>query len=195
MPKDWKKAFWSKVDKTGKCWLWLGHKDKDGYGVFGGSSVKEGDGRGRETGGEWRVHRIAFVLLNGFIEDDDYIMHSCNNPSCVHPLHLLKGTPKENSQYREQCGRHPHLRTTYKVTFESAKELRRLYATGKYTMEALGKRFGISRSHAENVINGYNGVYKKWGRTLRLFKRGGPHGPKIGKGIAAKVTKALMDGK
>ena len=26
--------FWSKVDKSGECWLWTGRRDQDGYGRF-----------------------------------------------------------------------------------------------------------------------------------------------------------------
>ena len=28
------KRFWSKVDKSGPCWLWNAAKDKNGYGFF-----------------------------------------------------------------------------------------------------------------------------------------------------------------
>ena len=35
MTKYDKIRFWSKVDKSGDCWIWIGYIDKDGYGSFG----------------------------------------------------------------------------------------------------------------------------------------------------------------
>lgn len=47
--------FWSKVDKTGSCWLWLGAKDRKGYGQIWDLPK----GRHRKS------HRIAWEMVNG----------------------------------------------------------------------------------------------------------------------------------
>ena len=41
-----------------------------------------------------------------------------------------------------------------KVTRKQVEEIRRLYATGKYTLKQLGKRFGISLSQTGNITTG-----------------------------------------
>jgi len=88
--------FWSKVEKTDGCWNWLFGCDKDGYGFFcvgvGKSNVK--------------AHRFAYSLshpdegITGKI-----IRHTCDNPKCVNPSHLLVGTAQDNMNDKMQRGR------------------------------------------------------------------------------------------
>lgn len=77
--------FWSKVDKTGECWLWRGAKQAKGYGnvVYGGRL--------------YRANRLAYVLANGPLPDEAVVMHTCDNPPCVRPEHLRIGTHQENT--------------------------------------------------------------------------------------------------
>lgn len=67
--------FWSKVDQTGDCWLWLASKWPTGYGAFGyqGKSVK--------------AHRMAWFLVKGFWPLGD-LDHQCRVRACVNPDHL-----------------------------------------------------------------------------------------------------------
>ena len=76
------KAFWNRVNKAAACWLWIGARDKDGYGKFG-----------------WpprMAHRISYEFLVGPIQAGLEIDHLCRNPGCVNPAHLEPVTHKEN---------------------------------------------------------------------------------------------------
>jgi hypothetical protein len=97
-------SFWSKVDKLSEdgCWIWTRAKDQNGYG-------------------KWihniKVHRFSFYLHNGFIPKFKYkgkslIMHTCDNPSCVNPKHLLLGTNAENSLDAKNKNRLPQKGNT-----------------------------------------------------------------------------------
>lgn len=72
--------FWSKVDKTPTCWLWLCYRDHDGYGKF------------KLNGRMINAHRVSYELLVGPIPDGMEIDHvrdrGCVNRHCVNPSHL-----------------------------------------------------------------------------------------------------------
>lgn len=77
--------FWSKVNRSGECWIFTGKTDRYGYGNMW---IK----------GKWvGAHRISYTISKGSILKD-LIMHHCDNPSCVNPAHLKDATYKENSE-------------------------------------------------------------------------------------------------
>lgn len=88
--------FWAKVPSRidGECWEWAGQKDKDGYGMLrvGDSPV--------------RSHRLSYELANGPTED--LVRHSCNNPPCVNPGHLLTGDHQDNMDDRMEAGNYTY---------------------------------------------------------------------------------------
>lgn len=76
--------FWSRVDKTGECWLWTGPLHTLGYARFsvGGRRVY--------------VHRYSYELARGPIPDDREIDHLCRVRHCVKPDHLEVVTHRVN---------------------------------------------------------------------------------------------------
>lgn len=78
--------FWSKVDQSGDCWFWLGHKDSKGYGQI-------------KVEGAWvRAHRYAFLAAGEQIPDGWHLHHECRNPGCVNPAHLTPISPGAHSR-------------------------------------------------------------------------------------------------
>ena len=89
--------FWIQVEKTDGCWKWLGSKDKDGYGRF----------KGEVAGVTYtKAHRFSHSLHTGeIIQRGMLVMHTCDNPECSNPDHLLVGTPLANMQDKATKGR------------------------------------------------------------------------------------------
>lgn len=81
--------FWSKVDKSGDCWLWTGRTKPDGYGVF---KNKSPDGRWVHV----YAHRFSYEAVCGPIPEGLTIDHLCRVRNCVNPDHLDPVTRIEN---------------------------------------------------------------------------------------------------
>ena len=80
---------WSRVDKSGECWLWTGTCSPKGYGYIGVNYKK------------LLVHRFAWELLVGPIPDGMEIDHRPTCPKCcVNPDHLRVVTHKQNQENR-----------------------------------------------------------------------------------------------
>lgn len=74
-----KERFWSRVDKSGDCWLWTGCLDPNGYGKYSGRKF---------TGKSSLAHRIAYELVKGAIPEGLTLDHLCKVHNCVNPEHL-----------------------------------------------------------------------------------------------------------
>jgi hypothetical protein len=87
MRKTVEQRFMEKVDKSGKCWIWLaakaGGKHSD-YGVFS------------LHGRQCYAHRVAYELFRKPIPKDLQIDHLCRKRDCVNPAHLRAVTQQEN---------------------------------------------------------------------------------------------------
>lgn len=75
------------------CWEWLGATNRWGYGRL--TAKKKW----------WASHRYAFATFRGPIPDGLWVLHECDNPSCVNPAHLFLGTHDDNMQDMVKKGR------------------------------------------------------------------------------------------
>lgn len=132
---DFKERFEAKFEKVpGGCWLWKASTSRKGYGQIGHK-------------GKIRIaSRVAFELYVGEIPKGALVLHSCDTPSCVNPLHLFLGTDQSNSDDKRAKGRGPvSFITNAKLTAEQVREARLLYATGKFTQKVLAAKYGMCK--------------------------------------------------
>ncbi|AFU62949.2 endonuclease [Pseudomonas phage UFV-P2] len=83
--------FLSNTDQVGDCLVWKGAV-KRGYprvGINGNSNA--------------RLHRYIFEVVNG--ELPEVVRHTCDNPLCINPQHLIAGTQYDNVQDRNDRDR------------------------------------------------------------------------------------------
>jgi hypothetical protein len=150
--------FWSAVVKQAACWVYTGRRDGAGYGaLFVGR-------RGKRLHSV-KAHRYSWELHNGPIPPGLCVLHRCDNPPCVNPVHLFLGTIKDNVDDMVAKGRHRHgpgdasrfpaLRGEQvpgaKLTAEVVREMRAGAAAGM-TTRALAARHGVSQGAAWRVI-------------------------------------------
>jgi hypothetical protein len=97
--------FWAKVDICGPddCWPWLGAVGASGHGRF------------KVAGKLYSPHRISYTLANGDIENVDefhgtVVRHTCDNPPCCNPGHLVDGRQLDNVKDMELRGRSDRAR-------------------------------------------------------------------------------------
>lgn len=114
------KHFWTKIDKKSdtECWLWLGSVDKDGYGRM---SIYQSKYKKM-----YRANRLAFFLSYPNITDQSLLVrHTCNNPKCCNPKHLILGSSSDNAKDIFLANRGGN-----KLNFDIVKELRQQYLNG-----------------------------------------------------------------
>ena len=141
--------FWQQVAKRtdDQCWLWIGAKDKDGYG-----KIKTRD---RKT---IRPHRLSWEIHRGPVPEGMQVCHDCpgkDNPSCVNPSHLWLGTSKDNCLDSFRKGRTPTQGEQCKQTKLSAftvEFIRVLYDSGEYSQGELAKIFNLNFSHIHKIV-------------------------------------------
>ncbi len=132
-----------------ECWEWSGARLPKGYGILTARGLR------------LYAHREAWVEANGRpVPPGMYVRHTCDNPPCCNPAHLLLGTPMDNYNDMRSRGRERHAGASgvanggCKLTASAVTELRILYATGQYRQIDLAARFGIKQSQVSRIVRG-----------------------------------------
>jgi hypothetical protein len=67
-----------------ECWVWTG------------SVISWGYGQASFDGRQQYAHRLSYKTFVGPIPDLMWVLHHCDNPSCINPDHLYCGWPADN---------------------------------------------------------------------------------------------------
>ena len=162
MKASLERRFASKVKVSGPndCWPWISRSvAKYGYGRMTA-------GRGRYL----RAHQVAWALIHGPIPKGQVIRHTCDNPSCCNPSHLVAGQQVENVQDSIVRGRssapplhrgesHPMA----KLTLEQSREIRNCGGT----LNDTAGKYGVSAKTVWRIRNN-----KQWKETCKQVKGG-----------------------
>ena len=147
--------FWSKVKipddwmNSDHCWEWQAGKYK-GYGKFLLYQNKKVS-----------AHRFVYESFKGAIQENFIIRHTCDNPSCVNPNHLILGTQYDNIHDMIERGRDRKAEGSDNgnsiLTEENVIKILEDIKNGKYTTQLqISLDYSVSKSIINNILNGSN---------------------------------------
>ena len=108
-------------------------------------------GRGKANPKFDLAHRVALAKeLGRALLPGEVARHTCDNPRCVNPKHLVVGSQADN--IRDTAGKPKSTVRTRVLTDVEVVELRALKGTA--TQSELAKQFGISRMAVQQILAG-----------------------------------------
>lgn len=150
---------WTRIDTSGgpdACWPWTHRVDDQGYGIF------------KAEGKQWRAARWMLTQkLGREMPDDEVTRHTCDNPICCNPAHLIPGMPVDNTRDMITRGRHIHgdkhwtrkhperlrgeANPAAVLDAERVLEIRRRYAAGELQVP-LAAEYGVKQVTISAIV-------------------------------------------
>lgn len=136
------------VDERGpdECWEWTRLRSPKGYG------------RLMHDRRAYRAHRVAWVVANGRdVPDGQVVRHTCDNPPCCNPAHLVLGTHVQNMNDRDERDRGPQGERSghARLTREQVVEIRSRRSTGEI-LRVLAADYGVGLTTIHAITSGRN---------------------------------------
>jgi hypothetical protein len=136
----------------GTCWDWVGATNgRKGYGVMWVRKAK----RNRIY-----AHRASWILHFGQIDDGMNVLHKCDRPRCVNPMHLFLGTCKDNTADARRKGRlsggaivPPRGAARYNAKLDdcSVRRIRAMAGRGMSSRE-IANEYGVCRELISGIV-------------------------------------------
>lgn len=146
-------SFWSLVRlrlRATACWEW-GGETTERYPRF-----KLGARR-------YTVGRVAYAIAYGYVPEDVFVCHHCDNPKCVRPDHLFLGSATENMADKMQKGREARGERVGGAKLTEA-QVKDILASPK-TAREIGTEFGVGKSTVGKIRTGVNWKHIQKGAT------------------------------
>ena len=119
--------------------------------------------KGKLTGLHRKVYcqtrDVTLASITGLV-----VRHTCDNPRCIEPTHLLLGTSADNNRDRAERGRNAdrngeaHPQSI--LSKAQVLEIRRLFASTKFTQQQLADCFQCDQSNISRIVNN-----RAWSKT------------------------------
>lgn len=130
--------FWAKVDRRGpdECWPWTGATGSAGYGYIrpGGSA-------------DCVLATRVSMALDGRDPGPLEARHTCDNPPCVNPAHLIAGTHLQNMA--DMAVRFRGGRST--LVEADVRRVRELAAAGQL-QRVIAAEYGLTQKAISKIV-------------------------------------------
>lgn len=123
------------------CLEWAGKVHRTGYPVCSNYGLFKSQA----------LHREVFRLLHNYYPE--VVMHTCDNPRCIKPEHLVAGTPRTNMEDMDRKKRRAIGAKNGNSKFSDAQilQMRTLKKHGASYAD-IKALFDISKSHLHKII-------------------------------------------
>lgn len=121
------------------------------YEVISHALDNHGYPRFWKNGRSEKIHRHIFEQCFGDL-GEYHVLHTCDNPKCINPLHLVKGTHLDNMKDRNLKGRSKSGLSGAKIDEETAKKIRQLFKSG-VKQKDLAQQFNLSKGTISLIVN------------------------------------------
>jgi hypothetical protein len=98
------------------------------------------------------THRASYMHFNGVVEIPKglMVMHTCDNPPCCNPKHLILGTATDNVHDMHNKGRNALV--PKKLTESIVLEIREYYSGKRGDFAYLANKYGVTHRTISEVI-------------------------------------------
>jgi hypothetical protein len=133
------------VREEGECWVWAGTFDTlEKYGSM------------KWQGKRQAAHRLMFYATHGYMPVET--RHTCDNPPCCNPAHLLDGNRQLNVRDRVERGRSARrpgrANPNARYTDGQVDTVRKLWGLGGRTGDQIAALTGVNRNAVYRIKNG-----------------------------------------
>lgn len=118
--------------------------DKDGYG----QTVRHINGQRKYM----RLHRAVFMDNNGYLPP--VVRHTCDNPRCINPAHLIPGTVADNNRDRAERGRNADVRGILNPQCKLSEHEIEHIRTSTESAAVLAALYSVSVRHIYRIKSG-----------------------------------------
>ncbi len=113
-----------------------------------------------------QITHVAWELAYGeLVPPELLVRHTCDNPRCVNPQHLLLGTRKDSVnaaiasgalKVKVKEGRKfsDEFNPSRKLTQEQVDDIRSRYKEGNIFQRELAQEYGVTRGNISSIIRG-----------------------------------------
>lgn len=128
------------------CIPFNGHIRKNGYGQL----------YHKQSGKYQYARRVAYMEANGAIPAGLQVRHTCDNPACVNPAHLVLGSHADNQNDKAVRGRVRGSRNPNARLSEYDAECIRNLVDGGASQRSVAKRYSVSPQMVNNIVHRRN---------------------------------------
>lgn len=123
---------------------------------------KAGYGIKHYKGRNHTLHRVVYMQHNNVEPDELYgevILHTCDNPRCINPEHLVRGTQWANLKDMDTKGRGKFRGEDHgqcKLTDDEVRYIRDNYTARSVENSgvALAAKFGVNKATISEIVHG-----------------------------------------